>query len=420
MPEATADPAGAEAALPFAGLRVLDAASYIAAPAAATMLADLGADVIKIEPPEGDPYRVLYKLPGYPATERNAPWELTSRHKRSLCIDLKTPEGQAVLHRLVRQADVFITNLPLPVRGRLALDAPTLLALHPQLIYASLTAYGEVGPEAAKTGFDITAYWARSGLMDGLRSDADAPPPKPGAGLGDQPTAVTLYAAIVTGLYRRLQTGRGGLVGTSLMANGLWSNAVPLSTHLAGGRHAAKPPRSQARNPLTNLYRCADGRWLQLLILNEQRQLPALLTALGLDDWADNPLLTDPATREAGCERVVALFDAAFACHALAVWRQRLDAAGITFGLIGTLDDLPHDAQARAAGLLRPRAGVAADDARAADLAVASPVHLAGVTPRAPGPAPALGQHNQAVLQQAGFGDDELAALVARGVLRGA
>jgi len=391
-------------ALPYAGLKVIDCASYIAAPAAAMMLGDLGADVIKLEPPGGDPHRDLYKLLGLGVPASNFVWDLSSRNKRSLVLDLKLPEGQAVLHRLVAQADVFITNLPLPVRARLAIDADTLTALNPRLVYGSMTAYGETGPEAAKGGFDVTAYWARTGLMDLVRADHSGPPMRPVAGMGDHPSATTLFAAIATALYRRERSGRGGQVSTSLMANGLWANGIQVQAQLAGENFAPRQPRSLAPNPLSNLYRCRDGRWLSLVVLNEIRQLPGLLGALGLSHLDADPRMVTAAGRDAHRAEVIALLDAAFVQQDLAHWRALLDAAGITFGVIGTLADLPHDEQMRQAGALVPCA-------RSGGLTLSSPIHLAGVAHRAPGPAPRLGQHNTELLREAGYTDEQIDGL---------
>lgn len=397
----------------FAGLKVIDCASYIAAPAAAVMLADHGADVVKIEPPEGDPQRGLYRLPGTPPAEVNYAWDLAARHKRSLALDLKTPEGQAVLHRLVASADVFITNLPLPVRVRLGFDAERLVALNTRLVYASVTAYGEAGPEATKTGFDVTAYWARSGLMDMVRADHTAPPTRPVGGMGDHPSAVSLYAAIATALYRRERSGRGGVVSTSLLANGLWANGLQVQAHLSGVRYPPRLPREQAGNPLSNIYRTADGRWLSLVVLNEARQWPALVAALDRDDLAADPRFADTPARAANAFALVAEMDAAFARHPLADWRRRLDAAGITFGIVGTLDDIHGDEQMRASGALRPCS-------HADRLAVANPVQVHGQAQRAPGPAPErVGQHSAELLREAGYSDAQIHALATQGVVGG-
>jgi len=418
LPPAHATTAAAtsdDAPLPFQGLKVIDCASFIAAPVAATLLADLGADVIKVEPPGGDPHRTLYQrvgcLPDPALADNNFIWDLNSRHKRSIVLDLKQAAGQAVLHRLVQQADVFITNLPLPVRSRLAIDADTLLALNPRLVVASMTAYGETGPEAEKSGFDVTAYWARAGLMDMVRADHTAPPTRPVPGMGDHPSAVTLFAAITTALYRRERTGRGGLVSTSLLANGLWSNAIQVQAQLSGQRYGLRLPRSHAPNPLSNIYQAGCGRWLSMVVLNEERQLVPLLRALGLAHLQGDPRLATAASREAHCGEIVALFDAAFATQDLPAWRRTLDAAGITFGVVGTLADVDDDTQMRAAGALVAyghRAGTT----------VAAPILMHGSTPRPPGPAPGLGEHSADLLAEAGYSDEQIAHLMASQVVQ--
>src|ERR1700735_5355284 len=240
----------------FSGLKVIDCASWIAGPAAATIMSDFGADVVKIEPPGvGDPWRARSS-----SGARNAYyWQLTARNKRSLALDLKHEAGRSVLYRLVADADVFVTNFPLPVRDRLKLASGDLLPLNPRLIYASFTAYGETGAEAAKTGFDSTAYWARTGLMDAVRADLDTVPARSAPGRGDHPPATSLYAAIVTALYRREKTGLGGQVSASLLANGLWANGCFVQTRLFGGSGPHRPPSEQGPNGLANPCRGRGG-----------------------------------------------------------------------------------------------------------------------------------------------------------------
>src|SRR4051812_44265310 len=273
----------------FAGLRVIDAASYVAGPSAATILGDFGAEVIKLEPPGGDAYRALSTAPGQPRGDTDYPWVLDNRGKRGLMLDLKRPEAQAVLHRLIATTDVFVTNAIPRLRAGLGIAPEALAAINPRLIYAALTAYGECGPEADKTGFDATAYWARSGLMDLVKADAGAPPARSVAGMGDHPTGLALYGAIVTALYRRERTGQGGLVHVALLDTGLWSNAFMVQAVLDGARFTPRPPREQAPNALVNLYRAGCGHWFLLALLNEARQWPALLRLLGQPAWGEDP-----------------------------------------------------------------------------------------------------------------------------------
>src|ERR1700691_2522490 len=209
----------------FSGLKVVDLASFIAGPGAAVILSDFGAEVIKVEPPTGDLQRIVYKIPPQPRAKVNYPWHLDNRNKRGLALDLKSPRAQEVLERLVKWADVMIVNTPHPARKKLGLEYEDVVHWSPQLIDADVTGFGDKGPDATLPGFDITAYWARSGLLS-LTRDAGAPPTLPVAGSGDHATAVGLYSAIVTGLYRRELTGKGSYVTTSLLAEGVWAAGV--------------------------------------------------------------------------------------------------------------------------------------------------------------------------------------------------
>ena len=392
----------------FAGLKVIDCASWIAGPAAATILSDFGADVIKIEPPgAGDPWRASVPIPG---KTTDYYWQLTSRNKRSLAIDLKLPEGLAVLNRLIAAADVFITNFPLPVRDRLKISDADLLAINPRLIYGSFTAYGETGEEAAKTGFDATAYWARSGLMDMVRASADTEPARSAPGMGDHPSATALYAAIVTALYRREKTGRGGVVQSSLLQNGLWANACFVQSRLFGEHVAVRAPRAKAPNALANHYRSRDGRWFLMALHNEQRQLRSFLEAIGRTDLVEDPRFADNAARKQHAAALVTILDDVFAQRDFADWRRTLDAAGVTFGGVQAVDEASSDAQFQEIGALVPFA-----DGRG--LTVSSPFHLDGETKVAPQRAPTVGEHSEAVLREAGYSADEIGRLRGLGVL---
>ncbi|MBV8924873.1 MAG: CoA transferase, partial [Bradyrhizobium sp.] len=294
----------------FDGLKVLDCASFIAAPAAATVLSDFGAHVIKIEPPgSGDPYRNLPNLPGYPHSEHNFAWLLEGRNKKSLALDLTRPEAQAVLYKLVAETDVFITNMPPQVRAKLGITYDHLAHRNHRLIYASFTGYGEKGEEANKPGFDSNAYWARSGLMDLVRADEETTPARSVAGMGDHPCAMALYGAIVTALYQRERTGKGSHVATNLMANGIWANGVMAQAKLVGAKFSRRRPREQALNAVTNHYRCKDGRWLILSLLNEERQFPTLARCMGREDLVTDERFATKTGRHSRSIELIKIFD---------------------------------------------------------------------------------------------------------------
>ena len=211
----------------FSGLKVVDFASFIAGPSAAVILSDFGADVIKVEPPNGDLWRHGHQIPPQPQAKDPYPWHLANRNKRGMSLDLKSPSAAQVVEKLVKWADVLIVNTPHPARKRLKLEYDDVSAWNPRLIYADVTGFGEKGPDADLPGFDITSYWARSGLLSMTR-DAGASPTWPVAGSGDNATAVGLYSAIVTALYRRERTGKGAYVTTSLLAEGVWAASVSI------------------------------------------------------------------------------------------------------------------------------------------------------------------------------------------------
>ena len=396
----------------FEGLKVLDCASFIAAPAAATVLSDFGAEVIKIEPPvTGDPYRHLPNLPGYPASPHNFAWMLESRNKRSLALDLSKPEGQAVLHRLAAEADVFITNFPPRRAARLGLTYDKLAPLNERLIYASFTGYGEKGEEANKPGFDSNAYWARSGLMDLVRADT-----RHHAGaLGRRHGRPSLrHGAVRRHRHRALQA--------RAHRQGLACQFEPDGQRRLGQRRpgagqimrreipASGVSREHALNAVTNHYKCKDGRWIILSLLNEDRQWPALARCLGREDLITDARFATRADRHARSVELIRIFDEIFITRDLAEWRRILDGNGLVFGVVGILDDIPNDRQMIENEVLVPFENDTL-------LTVNSPIWVDGskkVQPRRP---PGIGEHSDEVLREAGYDEAAIAQLRASGAV---
>ena len=349
-------------------------------------------------------------LPGYPVSPHNYAWMLESRNKRSLALDLGKPEGQEVLRRLAAEADVFITNFPPAVRGRLGITYEELKPLNERLIYASFTGYGEKGEEANKPGFDSNAYWARSGLMDLVRADLETTPARSFAGMGDHPCAMALYGAIVTALYRRERTGKGSHVSSNLMANGIWASGVLAQAKLCGAKFQERRPRERALNAVTNHYRCRDGRWLILSLLNEDRQWPALARCIGREEFVTDPRFATKAERHARSLELIKIFDEIFATKDLAEWRKILDGNGLVFGVVGILDDIPGDKQMLDNDVLVPFEG-------GDMLTISSPIWVDGADKKPPRHPPGIGEHSDEVLRAAGYDEASIRQLRAAGTV---
>jgi crotonobetainyl-CoA:carnitine CoA-transferase CaiB-like acyl-CoA transferase len=393
----------------FAGLKVIDAASFIAAPAAATILSDFGAEVIKIEPPgNGDPYRLLMTQPGLPECEHNFFWTLEGRNKRSLALDLKSKEGQQVLHRLVHEADVFITNMPLEVRKRLGMAYEQLDTLNHRLIYASFTGYGEAGEEMHKPGFDSTAWWARSGLMDQVRNGVETPPARSLPGMGDHMAALSLFGAIATALYQRQRTGKGACVGSSLLANGAWSNSCMIQGALSGARFTDRPPRDKASSALTNHYRCKDGRWfmLSISIAQETKGFARFAEILGRSELGHDPHFATRTARHKHHLELIAALDAAFATRDAKEWQKLLEAEGFAVSLVARTSDVAEDPQMLATEVLVPMPG-----AGGKEMTVNSPFWVVGSEKIKPRRAPEVGEHSDEILRAGGYDQAEIERL---------
>jgi len=394
----------------FSGLKVVEMASFIAGPSAAVILSDFGADVIKVEPPSGDTWREGHRIPPQPAAKDAYPFHLANRNKRGVTLDLKSSLAHEVLERLVRWADVLIVNTPHPARKRLKLEYDDVVQWNSRLIYADLTGFGEKGPDADLPGFDITAYWARSGLLSMTR-DAGEPPTWPVAGSGDNATAVGLYSAIVTALYRRERTGQGSYVTTSLLAEGVWSASVSIQAALCEAKFYGLHDRKNPANAALNVYRSSDEVWFVLIVTHDK--FTAVANAIGRADLLTDPRFSDPTKLIQNMRQLTAILDEIFASQPMAHWYEAFSGVHVTFGAVRGPQEVIADPQLRLNDMVVPLEGAGGK----LTSTISSPIQVHGVAKVPAKRAPALGEHNEEVLQLLGFSATEINVLHASGTV---
>lgn len=380
---------------PLSGYRVVELGVWVAGPAAAGLMSDWGADVIKVEPPTGDPQRNVFGAVGVADQAGVPPFEIDNRGKRSVVLDLRDPAAREQMERLLATADVFVTNVRPGALERLGLGHEEVLARHPRLVYASLTGYGLDGPERDRAGYDIGAFWARSGLAHTLVPPGEYPPALR-SGMGDHTTGITLAAGVLAKLLERERTGKGGLVATSLLRTGMYTIGWDIGIVLRFGKRESTRPRHRSRGPLVNVYRSADERLFWLLLLEADRHWPQLLAALDRVDLADDERFVDAKARLANSEALVAVLDDAFARLPFDELVQRFDAHDVWWAPVNSIAEAIADPQAEAAGAfvdMTPR------DGEPPYRAVNSPVDFDGAA-RRPGAVPTLGEHTAEVLAE--------------------
>jgi crotonobetainyl-CoA:carnitine CoA-transferase CaiB-like acyl-CoA transferase len=392
---------------PLADIRIVEIASYVAVPAAGALLADLGAEVIKIEVPHGEVYR--HSTPrriGYPSDLEEAPhFHMDNRGKRSLPLDLTRPAAREALLRVIDGSDVVVTNV-LPERlQRFGLDAATLRARRPRLVFASLSGYGPEGPEANTPAFDYTAYWARSGMMDAMR-EPDAPPAFLRPGVGDHAASLGLVSGILAALRSRDRDGEGQEVDINLLHMAFYIQGNDAAVTLTTGHETPRDDRRKPRNPLWNHYRTADDRWLFLVMIESDRYWPILCQALEIEALREDPRFDGAIPRYRNSEELTALLQQVFEKRSLAEWEGILADHRLIWAPARTLAEASRDPQARAMGMFSEVTHPSAGTLRT----VAPPIRLSAHPMPGERCGPPLGADAEAVLGEAGLSPEQIRA----------
>ena len=391
------------------GLKVVEYATYVAAPGAGGILADWGADVIKVEPPGGDPIRLFFASVGV-EEERNPVFDLDNRGKRAIVLDTAQQGGRDALLRLADGADIFLTNVRPGGLARAGLDPESLMARNPRLVYATLTGYGLEGPDADRPGMDSAAFWARSGLAAMFRPKGGDPIPLRTA-FGDHAASIAIVAGVLAAIQERATTGKGRLVDVSLLRVAHYVGGSDLAIQHVRGRTASNRPRKDSPQPLINTFQTGDARWISLLTRQGESDWPKLARALNVERLVDDPRFAKARNRREHGAALVALLDEAFAARPLSEIAAALDAEALIWAPILTAAEAIKDPQAIAAGCV---VQTPTHDGGSFP-APGAPVRFPGADDGPKGPSPLIGEHTRAVLAEAGYDGADIDALFASG-----
>ena len=391
------------------GLKVVEMATWLFGPMSACMLGELGADVIKIEPHEGDPMRGLIHR-----VRDDVDWvfELANRNKRSIALDLRTPAGNDALRALLREADVFIVNLRRGALERLGIDYDSIRDDHPRLIYAHATGYGTEGPDIDRPAFDELAYWARGGFMSTLGPEGSEPVRLVGA-MGDLPSAMNISAAIFAALYQRELTGRGQFVTCSLYGGGIWANGFAVQGALSTGENFPRSDRYSAFNPLYNSYRASDDRWMQLAMIQEERFWRPFAEVTALPALVDDQRFAEPQNRRRHIREAVELIEQRIAEHPRDHWATLFDANDFPWAPAADTVEIANDPQAWANGYARTM-----QHKEVGDFSILGvPFRLEQAPTNNYRSAPDLGEHTELVLEELGYDWEAISRMKTDGVI---
>jgi crotonobetainyl-CoA:carnitine CoA-transferase CaiB-like acyl-CoA transferase len=392
---------------PLAGIKVVELGFWVAGPACGGILADWGAEVVKVEPMTGDPMRgMTHAWQMYYGRDGNPPFELDNRGKRSIGLDYGTPDGMAVLLELIDGADVFVTNLRVPALARAGLDHAALSARNERLVYASISGLGLVGPDADRPAYDVGSFWSRAGVAAALTPEGQ-PLPYQRGGMGDHMTGLAAAGGVMAALFARERSGVGQQVSTSLLRIGSYMMGWDLNLALRFGAQTVPMSRSTAPNPVINTYTCSDGKRFWLLGLEGDRHWPFLLAAIGRPDLGEDPRFAESTTRTMHAAELIAELDQVFATGSRNEWTDRFDDAGVWWAPVQSTHELLDDPQAHAAGCF---VDTPLPDGTSTPMP-STPVDFSSHQCEPSGPSPEFGQHTEEVLLDMGYDWDRIIAL---------
>ena len=392
-------------------LRVVEIATFVFAPGAGTVLSDFGAEVFHIEQPGiGDPYRKLSQLRPLPESDENYCWDLDSRNKKSVVIDLKSDQGQIIIKELLQTTDVLITNYHPSVLTDLKLSYEEVRNINQKIIFAHATGYGELGNECEKPGYDATAWWARSGMMDLVRSEGSelalATP-----AMGDHPSSLSLLSGIMMALYARKETHKGTKVSSSLMGNGAWANSILIQAALSKNTRFFRTTQSNTPNALVNHYLCSDDRSFFLGLIKEEAEFPMFCDAIERPDLKIDKRFAEIEQRRSNSLPLVQLLNEWFKQKPLSFWEKKFDEKKITYGRINTVNDLISDKQMLDNNVFLQF------DGHPKKKVVNSPFEIRGYPKPAPKLPPSLGADTRSLLTELGYGNKEINMLEAQNIV---
>ncbi len=401
---------------PLDDITVLEIDNWMASPSAGALLADLGAKVIKIEPLTGDPMRNLTRPPklddpalaGY-----DYQFDVDNRGKQSIAVALDTPEGASLVHQLVKNADIFMCNLLKHRQVKFNLDAEHLLGINPKLVHATLTGYGTEGPEAWRPGYDVTAFFGRSGLYDSMREGDDGEVPMARPAQGDHTAGLAFVAGMLAALRQAERSGEGQAVETSLFETAIWTQASDFSVTAMDRAPVRKRARKEMLTPTANRYPCGDGKWI-VFNMPEPRHWPKFATAIGRADLLENEDFATPKDRYRRMPELTDMIDAALAAKSRDEWGPIFDEAGVIWGPVLGLHEVADDPQAHALGLFPEVRHERMGNYRTVNI----PMRFANTEVKPRGPAPQLGEHTRSVLASAGIPKNEVDTLLTQNIIR--